>query len=94
MNWVLWAGGALALLVVLNLAASTGRPSGSVFRRSWSGGFAEGLARGVERAITEFQAIEEPDKRHALDEQKAPKISEDGEAGPDDPGQARLPRPE
>jgi hypothetical protein len=83
----LWSAAIAALLVALNLAASTGRTKGSVFRRSWSGGFAGGLARGVERALLEFQAIEEPARRHSLDERKATRIAEDEQGGPDDPGE-------
>lgn len=85
----LWSGAVILLLLILNLAQTTGRPSGSVFRRSWSGSFAEGLAKGVEEAILEVQAIEQPEKRHSRNEHKATRISEDGSGGPDDPGRAR-----
>jgi len=84
----LWSGALLLVFLVLSLAQTTGRPTGSVFRRSWSGSFADGLAKGVERAILEVQAIEQPEKRHSLNEHRATRISEDPSGGPDDPGQA------
>jgi hypothetical protein len=82
----LWAGALIALVLTLNLAATTGRTNGSVFRRTWSGTFASRLGRGAEKAILEFQAIEEPFRRHALDQKGATQIEEEGEGGPDDPG--------
>jgi hypothetical protein len=57
-----------------------------LFRRSWSGSFAEGLAKGVEGAILEVQAIEQPEKRPSRNEHKATRISVDDSGGPDDPG--------
>lgn len=75
-------------LVVLCLAQTTGRPSGSIFRRSWSGSFSEGLTKEVVEAIMEVQAIEQPEKRHLRTERKATKSSVDESGGPDDPGRA------
>lgn len=88
MNWMtlgLYAGSVLGLVLALSLAMTTGRSSGSVFRRSWSGSFADKLAEGVERAILEVQAIEQPEKRHSLNEVRSPHIPGDEGAGPDDP---------
>lgn len=83
-----WSGAIVLLLLVLNLAQTTGRPSGSVFRRSWSGSFSEGLAKGVEEAILEVQAIEQPEKRYSRNEHKATRISVDDSGGPDNPDRA------
>ena len=88
LNLGLWSGGIMLLLIILNLAQTTGRPTGSVFRRSWSGSFAEGLAKGVQEAILEVQAIEQPEKRYSRNEHKATKIFADESGGPDDPGKA------
>lgn len=88
LNLGLWSGGIMLLLLILNLAQTTGRPSGSVFRRSWSGSFAEGLAKGVQEAILEVQAIEQPEKRYSRNEHKATRIFADDSGGPDDPGKA------
>jgi hypothetical protein len=86
LNLGLWSGGVMLLLVVMGLAQTTGRPSGSIFRRSWSGSFSEGLVKGVEEAIMEVQAIEQPEKRHLRSERKATRGSVDDSGGPDDPG--------
>ena len=88
LNLGLWSGAIALLVVILSLAQTTGRSSGSIFRRSWSGGFAEGLAKGVQEAIMEVQAIEQPEKRHLRTERKATKRSEDESGGPDDPGRS------
>lgn len=88
LNVGLWSGAIALLLLVLNLAQTCGRPTGSVFRRSWSGSFAEGLAKGVQEAILEVQAIEQPEKRYSRNEHKATRISQDDSGGPDDPGRA------
>ena len=88
LNLGLWSGGVILLLLILNLAQTAGRSSGSVFRRSWSGSLSEGLAKGVEEALLEVQAIEQPEKRHSGNEHKATKISFDDSGGPDDPARA------
>jgi hypothetical protein len=95
LNLGLWSAGVVLLLIVINLAQTTGRPCGSIFRRSWGGSFALGLAKGVEEAILEVQAIEQPEKRYSRNEHKhrAAKGSVDESGGPDDPGRAsRRPR--
>ena len=85
LNGMLWSGSLVLLLIILNLAQTTGRQDGSIFRRTWSGSFAEGLAKGVEEAILEVQAIEQPEKRYARNEHKATRIVADDSGGPDDP---------
>jgi hypothetical protein len=84
----LWAGGLLLLLLVLGLAASTGRPR-SPFRRGAGAMIGNALMRGLAEGLAAFQAIEEPQRRHVLEEKKASRVEQDEEAGPDKPGPAK-----
>jgi hypothetical protein len=81
----LWIGGVLLLLVVLSMAASTGR-SRSTFRRGGGAVIGNALMRGLAEGLAAFQAIEEPQRQYVLEEKKGGKVEQDEEGGPDKAG--------
>ena len=87
---ILWVGGVLILLVVLSMAASTGR-SRSTFRRGGGAVIGNALMRGLAGGLAAFEAIEEPQRRYVLEEKKSGKVEQDEEAGPDKAGGGRQP---
>lgn len=87
----LWLGGLLLLLAVLSMAASTGRAR-STFRRGAGAVIGNALMRGLAEGLAAFQAIEEPQRRHVLEQKKGGQVEQDEEGGPDKaggPGAAR-----
>jgi hypothetical protein len=87
---ILYVGGVLILLVVLSMAASTGR-SHSTFRRRGGAVIGNALMRGLAEGLAAFQAIEEPQRRYVLEEKKGGKVEQDEEGGPDKAGSGRQP---
>lgn len=86
----LYIGAVLLLLVVLGMAASTGRPR-STFRRGGGAVIGNALMRGLAEGLAAFQAIEEPQRRYVLEEKKGGKVEQDDEGGPDKAGGRRKP---
>jgi len=86
----LYIGGVLLLLVVLGMAASTGR-SRSTFRRGGGAVIGNALMRGLAEGLAAFQAIEEPQRQYVLEEKKGGKVEPDDEGGPDKAGGGRQP---
>jgi hypothetical protein len=86
----LYIGAVLLLLVVLGMAASTGRPR-STFRRGGGAVIGNALMRGLAEGLAAFQAIEEPQRRYVLEEKKGGKVEQDDEGGPDKAGARRKP---
>ena len=86
----LWIGGLLLLLVVLGMAASTGRVR-SAFRRGGGAVIGNALIRGLAEGLAAFQAIEEPQRQYVLEQKKGGKVEEDEEGGPDKTGGGRKP---
>jgi len=66
---ILWVGGVLILLVVLSMAASTGRLH-SMFRRGGGAVIGNALMRGLAEGLAAFQAIEEPQRQYVREEKK------------------------
>jgi hypothetical protein len=87
---ILWIGGVLILLVVLSMAASTGRLH-STFRRGGGAVIGNALMRGLAEGLAAFQAIEEPQRQYVLEEKKGGKVEQDDEGGPDKAGGGRKP---
>lgn len=81
----LYIGGVLILLVVLSMAASTGR-SGSTFRRGGGALIGNAIMRGLAEGLAAFQAIEEPQRQYVLEEKKGGKVEQDDEGGPSKAG--------
>jgi hypothetical protein len=86
----LWIGALLLLLVVLSMAASTGR-SRSTFRRGGGAVIGNALMRGLADGLAAFQAIEEPQRQYVLEEKKGGKVEQDDEGGPDKAGGGSKP---
>ena len=86
----LYIGGVLLLLVVLGMAASTGR-SRSMFRRGGGAVIGNALMRGLAEGLAAFQAIEEPQRQYLLEEKKGGKVEKDDEGGPDKAGGGSKP---
>lgn len=84
----LWILGVLILLAVLGMAASTGRAR-SAFRRGAGAVIGNALMRGLAEGLAAFQAIEEPQRRHVLEQKKGGKVEQDEEGGPDKAGGGR-----
>ena len=85
-----YIGAVLLLLVVLGMAASTGRPR-STFRRGGGAVIGNALMRGLAEGLAGFQAIEEPQRQYVLEEKKGGKVEQDDEGGPDKAGGGRKP---
>ncbi len=81
----LWIGGLLLLLTVLIMAASTGRAR-STFRRGGGAVIGNALMRGIAEGLAAFQAIEEPQRQHVLEQKKGGTVEQDEEGGPDKAG--------